>query len=72
MQVSSRQAFALVIAVGIVGTGLVVATLSRADLGTLGSVAWVVGYGTTILVLWWGWLRPLDLGHDPAGPDRDS
>jgi len=72
MELSSRQVFALVIGVGIVGTGLLVSVLARADLGTLGTVVWVAGYGTTVLVLWWGWLRPLDLGHDPPGPDSGS
>ncbi|MEF8774906.1 MAG: hypothetical protein V5A43_00185 [Haloarculaceae archaeon] len=70
MDLSSRHAFVLVLAVGIAGTGIVVSLFSSAGYGTLGSAVWVLGYGITVLVLWWGWLRPLDLGHDPQDTDR--
>lgn len=70
MDVTSRQAFALVLAVGVVGSGLVVSLFTSAGYGTVGSAVWVLGYGTMVLVLWWGWLRPLDLGHDPPKTDR--
>lgn len=72
MALSSRQAMAVVLAVGIVGTGLVVAAVSTAGYRTLGSALWVLGYGTTVLVLWWGWVRPLDLGPDTEPTDRGN
>ena len=69
MTLTSRPTFALVLAVGIVGTGLLVAAVSSAGYGTLATAIWIVGYGLMVLVLWWGWLRPLDLGHDGAETD---
>ncbi len=72
MDLTSRQAFALVLAVGVVGTGIVVALLSSAGHRPLGSAVWILGYGTMVLALWWGWLRPLDLGHGAADADRED
>lgn len=67
MSNGSRAAFAMVLLVGVAGNGISVYLLNRAGLSTLGSVVWAVGYGTTILVLWYGWLRPMDItgGTDP-------
>lgn len=70
MEFSSRQAFALVLAVGVAGTGIVVALFSAAGYRTLGTMVWILGYGSMVLVLWWGWLRPMDLGPDTAEADR--
>lgn len=57
---------AAVVVGGVVLTGVVdflLATVyGRVDLAR---IAWVVGYGATVLVAWWGWIRPLDL----TGPD---
>lgn len=69
---SSRVAMAIVLAVGIVGTGLLVAGVSAAGYRTFGSALWVVGYSTTVVVLWWGWVRPLDLGPDTDAADRGN
>jgi hypothetical protein len=75
MSLSSRAAFAVVVFVGVVGTGLAVAAFSAAGYRTLGSVVWIVGYGTTIAVLWWGWLRPLEFpsgGRDEGDASGDG
>jgi hypothetical protein len=72
MELTSRRAFALVLAVGVVGTGIVVALFSAAGYRTLGSAIWVVGYGTMVLILWWGWLRPLDMGPDSVDPEGEN
>jgi hypothetical protein len=58
--------FALVFLLGVAGTGLVRRYLQEAGLGRFGWLVFVVGYGGMVLVLWYVWLRPLDL-TGPAG-----
>jgi hypothetical protein len=55
-----------VLLVGVAGTGIVRRLLGEAGLNDLGAVVWVLGYGGTVLVVWYGWIRPLDIG----GPSR--
>ena len=77
MTLSSRQAFAVVLIVGVVGTGLVQRAFAVAGYPGAGTAFWILGYGTTALVLWAGWIRPLDLtgpsgrsgGGDGSDPD---
>lgn len=64
MELGTRRAFVVVVLLGVAGTGLGVRLLSAAGHPGLGSALWVLGYGSTIAVLWYGWLRPLDLGSD--------
>ena len=66
MSLGSRGKFVAVLLTGIVGTGLLVMVLSSAGYPTVGNVVWVLGYGTMVFVLWYGWIRPLDLGPDEA------
>jgi len=72
MELGSRKAFAVVLLVGIAGTGIAVRLVNGAGYSLLGSALWVVGYGTTIFVLWYGWLRPLDLSGQTSPPDRST
>ena len=65
---SSRQLFVLVVIVGLIGPGLVVNLLERANLELLADIVWVIGYGTTVFVLWFIWIRPLNL-VGPSGLD---
>jgi len=58
---SSPQFAVLVVLVGLIGPGLLVYTLEQANLSAVADLVWVVGYGTTIFVVWFIWLRPLDL-----------
>ena len=58
---SSRQLFAFVVLVGLIGPGLAVYTLEQANLSAIADLVWIVGYGTTVLVVWYIWLRPLNL-----------
>lgn len=51
----------LVLAVGIAGTGIVRRLLGEAGYNGLGRLAFVLGYGTMVFVLWYGWIRPLDI-----------
>lgn len=82
MALGSREAFALVALVGVAGTGLSVWLLNQVGLDSLGSLVWLVGYGTTVLVLWYGWIRPLDItgptevesteSSDASGDDTET
>ncbi|MFB6161299.1 MAG: hypothetical protein ABEJ61_09020 [Haloferacaceae archaeon] len=54
-----------VVLVGIAGTGIVRRLLGEAGYSDLGRLAWVLGYGGMVLVVWYGWVRPLDI----VGPD---
>jgi membrane protein CcdC involved in cytochrome C biogenesis len=66
---SGKAAFVLVLVSGIVIPGVMNYVLSVA-LGQemLGRMVWVLGYTMMIGVIWYGWLRPLDL----QGPELDS
>jgi hypothetical protein len=68
MEIGSRKAFALVLLVGVAGTGLLTGLLNEVGYSTLGSVVWFTGYATTILVLWWGWLRTMDISGQTSPP----
>ncbi|MDS0223431.1 hypothetical protein NDI54_19000 [Haloarcula sp. S1AR25-5A] len=56
----------LVVLVGLIGPGLLVYTLEQANLSAVADLVWIVGYGTTIFVVWFIWLRPLDFGGSSA------
>ena len=58
----SSNRFAVLLAViGIIGPGILVYTLEQANLSWVADIVWIVGYGTTAFVVWFVWLRPLDL-----------
>lgn len=61
MTLGSRQAFAIVLLVGVAGTGILTSLLNQAGYGTVGSIVWFSGYATTIVVLWYGWFRDMDI-----------
>jgi hypothetical protein len=63
--VSSKWSFALVLLIGIVWPGFLDYLLSAAGASQLGGAVWALGYGTMVLVIWYGWIRPLNL----TGPD---
>lgn len=46
---------------GVIGFGLADFALSSAGYGELGMVVWGGGYLLTMAVLWYGWVRPLDI-----------
>lgn len=52
---------ALVLFVGIAGTGVVRRELGVLGYNQLGRIVFVLGYGGTVLVVWLGWIRPLDI-----------
>lgn len=73
---SSYQLFFFVVLVGLITPGLVVYFLETANLSGVADLVWIVGYGTTIFVLWFMWIRPLDLigsfGHDASLAETDA
>lgn len=65
---SSRLAFSIVLLGGIALPGYFTYLLASVNYSTLASAVWVLGYGTAMLVIWYVWLRPLDLvGADDTG-----
>jgi hypothetical protein len=56
----------LLLVLGIGGSGLARGLLAEQGHGALGSVVFVTGYGTMVFLLWWGWIRPLDI-TGPSG-----
>lgn len=68
---SSKAAFVLVLVTGIVVPGVMNYVFSVV-LGQqmLGRVVWVFGYTLMIAVIWYGWLRPLELTGPELDPDE--
>jgi hypothetical protein len=61
-----RLQFAALLGGGVVSSGLADFALARAGYTDIGAVVWAVGYLTTMLLIWYIWVRPLDLtGPDP-------
>ncbi|SEN11484.1 hypothetical protein SAMN05216388_1001400 [Halorientalis persicus] len=58
---SEKAKFALVLSAGVVLPGLANYALGAAGYDTLGSLVWVLGYVGAVLILWYVWVRPLDL-----------
>jgi len=56
----------LLLVLGIGGSGLARGLLAEQGYDVLGSAVFVVGYGTMVFLLWWGWIRPLDI-TGPSG-----
>ena len=65
----SRVALGLVVAAGIVLPGVANYFLNQAGASTLGSLVWAVGYASMVLVVWYGWIRPLDLTGPGGGTE---
>lgn len=63
---SSPQFAVLVVLVGLIGPGLLVYTFEQANLSAVADLVWIVGYGTTVFVVWFIWLRPLDFAGSSA------
>lgn len=66
----------LVLVAGIVVPGLARRLLGLAGYTNLGRLVFVLGYGTMIVVIWYGWIRPLDIrgpsGERPAPDDAEE
>lgn len=56
---------AMILFVGIIGTGVIRRLLGMAGYNTLGRLVFLLGYAGMVVVIWYGWIRPLDI----TGPD---
>ncbi len=61
-----RLLLAAVLVVGIAGTGIVRRQLGVLGYNGLGRLVFILGYGVTVFLVWYGWIRPLDI-TGPAG-----
>ena len=52
--------------VGVGGSGIARALLHERGYDAVGSAVFVLGYGTMVFLLWYGWIRPLDI-TGPSG-----
>ena len=66
-----RALLVVVLLVGIVGSGVTRWALGQAGYDALGTVLWILGYGGMVLVLWYGWIRPLDIRGPLADEEAD-
>lgn len=60
----SRVKLGLVLAAGVVLPGVANYALYNAGAPTAGAAVWATGYGAMVLVVWYNWIRPLNLGPD--------
>jgi hypothetical protein len=58
---SEKLRFGAALALGVVVPGFLKYFLTAAGYEQLGTAVWVSGYVTAILVIWYVWIRPLDL-----------
>lgn len=61
MGVREKVAFVLIIAIGVIGSGVANYALTEVGAPTLGTIVWMFGYAMTVFVLWYIWIRPLDI-----------
>ncbi len=63
----SNLLLALVLLVGVAGSGLARRWLGEAGYDVLGSVVFVIGYGGMVLLIWYAWIRPLNITGPTEG-----
>lgn len=56
---------AFILFVGIIGTGVIRRLLGIAGYNALGRLVFLFGYAGMVVIIWYGWIRPLDI----TGPD---
>lgn len=64
-----RVKLGLVIAAGVVLPGVMNHFLYQAGAPTAGAIVWATGYAAMVLVVWYNWIRPLDLGGASGGTE---
>ncbi|AHG04672.1 hypothetical protein HALDL1_14540 [Halobacterium sp. DL1] len=65
----SHVKLALVLAAGIALPGVADYALKEAGAPTAGAVVWALGYATMVLVVWYYWIRPLDITGPRGGTE---
>ena len=58
---SDTLLLALILLVGIAGSGVARWGLGQLGFNTLGRIVFIMGYGGMVFVIWYGWIRPLDI-----------
>ncbi|SFR52793.1 hypothetical protein [Halogeometricum limi] len=59
----------VVLFVGVAGTGLLRRFLGELGYNGIGRLVFILGYGGMVFIIWYGWVRPIDI----SGPDgRDG
>ncbi|NHN59569.1 MULTISPECIES: hypothetical protein [Halorussus] len=66
MGVGEKVRLGLALALGVIVPGLLKYALTAAGYAALGTAIWVTGYLTAVLIVWYVWVRPLDLGETPG------
>ncbi|WP_276279234.1 hypothetical protein [Halorussus caseinilyticus] len=61
MGLGEKARFGLALALGVTVPGFLKYVLTTAGYESLGTAVWVSGYLTAVLVVWYVWVRPLDL-----------
>lgn len=56
-----RLLFVAILFLGVVGSGVARYALGQAGYDMLGTAVFVIGYAGMVAVLWYGWVRPLDI-----------
>jgi hypothetical protein len=56
---------AMILFFGIIATGVIRRFLGLAGYNNLGRLVFLMGYAGMVLVVWYGWIRPLEI----VGPD---
>mgnify|MGYP006431028665 CR=1 FL=1 len=63
---SNGLLLAAVLFVGVAGSGVARWSLGQLGLTRVGELVYVIGYGGMVVVVWYGWIRPLDI----TGPEQ--
>lgn len=58
---AEKARFGFALALGVVVPGLLKYTLTEIGYAALGTAVWVTGYLTAVLLIWYIWVRPIDL-----------
>lgn len=66
-----RLLLAVVLVVGIAGTGILRRQLGVLGYNDLGRLVFILGYGGTVFVVWYGWIRPIDITGPTGETGRD-
>ncbi|WP_232686390.1 hypothetical protein [Halobacterium zhouii] len=65
----SRVTLGALLVAGVVLPGVMDFALHQAGYPTLGAAVWATGYAAMVVVVWAGWIRPLDLGNANGGTE---
>lgn len=65
----SRVKLALVLAAGIALPGVADYALKQAGAPTAGAIVWATGYAAMVFVVWYYWIRPLDITGPSGGTE---